>query len=143
MTVYVALRSLGIKVDVLPVVIVDEETYLYEDEDEVAESEGFLGVITEEYKKEKAEKEARKEAERREAERSPERSAEYLDYKQLGRRAHVGAKLQPHIVADSNDVEEEGGLLAVSKPCHFELILTFSHLQLHAAGSLKYVKIQY
>lgn len=129
--------------DVLPVVIDDEENYMDEEDDELEESEGSLGVVEEEYKKEKAEKKARKEAEKREAERSPERSAEYLEYKHLGRRVHIGAKLQPHIVADSNDIEEEGGLLAVSKPCHFELILTFPHLQLHAAGSLEYVKIQY
>ncbi|KAJ6018151.1 hypothetical protein N7451_001530 [Penicillium sp. IBT 35674x] len=115
MTVYVALRSLGIKVDVLPVVIDDEENYMDELDDEVEESEGSLAVINEEYKKEKAEKQARKDAERREAERSPERSAEYLEYKHLGRRVHVGAKLQPHIVADSNDPEDESGLLATIK----------------------------
>ncbi|KAJ5532050.1 hypothetical protein N7494_008602 [Penicillium frequentans] len=114
-TVYAALRSLGIKVDVLPVVIDDEDSYTYEVDEEDEEFVGSVGAITEEYKKEKAEKKAKKEAEKREAEKSPERSAEYLEYKHLGRRVHVGAKLQPHIVADSNKLEEEGGLLATIK----------------------------
>lgn len=118
MTVYVALRSLGIKVDVLPVVIDDEEGFEDIDEDEERQS---LAVKTEESEREKAERRAKREAEKREAEKSPERSAEYLEYKHLARRVHVGAKLQPHLVADSDEVEEEEGglrLLAVSTICY-------------------------
>lgn len=114
MTVYVALRSLGIKVDVLPVVIDDKESYIDYMDQEDEEYEGSLAVINEEYKKKMAKKQASIDAEKREAEKSPERSVEYLEYKHLGRRVHVGAKLQPHIVADSNELEEDGGLLAVS-----------------------------
>ncbi|KAJ5810586.1 uncharacterized protein N7503_002804 [Penicillium pulvis] len=111
MTVYVALRSLGIKVDVLPVVIDDKESYIDYMDQEDEEYEGSLAVINDEYKRQMAKKQAKKDAEKKEAERSPERSAEYLEYKHLGRRVHVGAKLQPHIVADSNKLEEDGGLL--------------------------------
>lgn len=117
MTVYVALRSLGIKVDVRPVILDNEE-----DEVEEEETESLGGVMTEEAEKERAERKATKEAEKREAEKSPEKSAEYLEYNHVGKRAYVGAKLQPPIVADFEDIEEEGGLLAVSTiSCFFNL----------------------
>jgi hypothetical protein len=95
MTVYAALRSLGVNVNVLPVIIDDEESYFDEDDEEIA--------------KKKAKKDAK---------RSPERSAEYLQYKNPGKRVHVGAKLQPPQVTDSvSPEEEEGGLSAVSIIC--------------------------
>ncbi|KAJ6084515.1 hypothetical protein N7486_011315 [Penicillium sp. IBT 16267x] len=94
MTVYVALRSLGIKVDVLPVIIDDEERY-EDEEEEYMEDSGDSEEI----------------AEKIAAEKSPEGSAEYLEYKHVGKPVHVGAKLQPHLIANSVDPEEGGGML--------------------------------
>ncbi|KAJ5659036.1 hypothetical protein N7507_005487 [Penicillium longicatenatum] len=112
MTVYAALRSLGVNVNVLPVIIDDEESYFDDEEEEIA---------------------------KKDAERSPERSAEYLQYNNLGKRVvHVGAKLQPPQVIDE---DEEGGLSAnikswptseysrpitwLSTPHHNELALAY------------------